>query len=114
MSDTNQTRRQVSGAFRSRLWNISVTILLSLGAMTMEISAAAAQQSKPNILAIMGDDIGYWNISAYNRGMMGYAHPTSTASPTKVQSSPTTTASSPALRGGRPSLRGKARCARDS
>jgi arylsulfatase len=23
----------------------------------------------------MGDDIGYWNISAYNRGMMGYRAP---------------------------------------
>ena len=36
---------------------------------------AAAQQPKPNILVIMGDDIGYWNISAYNRGMMGYRTP---------------------------------------
>src|SRR5262245_58892252 len=26
-------------------------------------------------LVIMGDDIGYWNISAYNRGMMGYRTP---------------------------------------
>jgi len=25
---------------------------------------ASAQQQKPNILVIMGDDIGYWNISA--------------------------------------------------
>ncbi len=23
----------------------------------------------------MGDDIGYWNISAYNRGQMGYRTP---------------------------------------
>ena len=35
----------------------------------------AQQQQKPNILVIMGDDIGYWNISAYNRGMMGYRTP---------------------------------------
>jgi hypothetical protein len=27
---------------------------------------------KPNILVIMDDGIGYWNISAYNCGMMGY------------------------------------------
>ena len=26
---------------------------------------------KPNILFIMGDDIGWANISAYNLGMMG-------------------------------------------
>ena len=42
------------------------------------IAAAPARRSstqKPNILVIMGDDIGYWNISAYNRGMMGYRTP---------------------------------------
>jgi len=30
---------------------------------------------KPNILIIWGDDIGYWNISAYSKGMMGYKTP---------------------------------------
>jgi arylsulfatase len=30
---------------------------------------------RPNILVIFGDDIGYWNTSAYNRGMMGYRTP---------------------------------------
>lgn len=34
-----------------------------------------AQAKKPNILVIMGDDIGMWNISAYSRGMMGYQTP---------------------------------------
>jgi arylsulfatase len=29
----------------------------------------------PNILVIMADDIGYWNTSAYNLGMMGYQTP---------------------------------------
>jgi arylsulfatase A-like enzyme len=28
-------------------------------------------QKKPNILVIMSDDVGIWNISAYHRGMMG-------------------------------------------
>ncbi len=37
--------------------------------------AEAQEQAKPNILVIMADDIGYWNISAYNRGMMGYRTP---------------------------------------
>ncbi len=31
---------------------------------------AAAQEKKPNIVVIMGDDIGMWNIGAYHRGMM--------------------------------------------
>ncbi len=30
---------------------------------------------QPNILVIMADDIGYWNTSAYNMGMMGYRTP---------------------------------------
>jgi arylsulfatase A-like enzyme len=34
-----------------------------------------AQDSKPNILVIWGDDIGQFNISAYNMGMMGYRTP---------------------------------------
>jgi arylsulfatase len=38
-------------------------------------SAFAAAADKPNILVIWGDDIGYWNISAYNQGMMGYKTP---------------------------------------
>ena len=40
-------------------------------------SAAWAQQpaKKPNILIIWGDDIGQFNISAYNMGMMGYKTP---------------------------------------
>jgi arylsulfatase A-like enzyme len=32
---------------------------------------AASQQKKPNILFIMTDDVGVWNVSAYHRGMMG-------------------------------------------
>ncbi|GMG85659.1 arylsulfatase [Paralimibaculum aggregatum] len=31
---------------------------------------ASAQDQPPNILFIMGDDIGMWNIGAYHRGMM--------------------------------------------
>lgn len=31
--------------------------------------------SKPNVLVIWGDDIGTWNISHNNRGMMGYRTP---------------------------------------
>ena len=33
------------------------------------------EQEKPNILVIWGDDIGYWNISHNNHGMMGYRTP---------------------------------------
>jgi arylsulfatase len=36
---------------------------------------AAYAQDKPNILVIWGDDIGVWNVSQTNRGMMGYQTP---------------------------------------
>jgi len=39
----------------------------------MSVQANAAK--KPNILVIWGDDIGWFNINAYNRGMMGYKTP---------------------------------------
>lgn len=39
-------------------------------------STAPEQNSgKPNIVVIFGDDIGYWNISSYNQGTMGYKTP---------------------------------------
>src|SRR3981081_1367677 len=55
------------------LRHITAGLLASHGCLTT--APALAQQQKPNILVIMGDDIGYWNISAYNRGMMGYRTP---------------------------------------
>ncbi|MGC1644982.1 MAG: arylsulfatase [Candidatus Sulfotelmatobacter sp.] len=36
---------------------------------------ASAQTKKPNILVIMGDDIGMWNIGAYHRGLMAGTTP---------------------------------------
>jgi len=33
-------------------------------------SRASAEEKKPNIVVIMGDDIGMWNIGAYHRGLM--------------------------------------------
>jgi arylsulfatase len=47
-----------------------VCVLAAVG-----LPEAQAQQPKPNILVIMGDDIGQFNISAYNLGMMGYKTP---------------------------------------
>ena len=34
-----------------------------------------AKKKQPNILVIFGDDIGYWSLSAYNLGAMGYRTP---------------------------------------
>ena len=49
------------------------TILFLITAAMMTQTTLA--QDKPNILVIWGDDIGWFNISAYNRGMMGYKTP---------------------------------------
>jgi arylsulfatase A-like enzyme len=42
--------------------------LASIGLLL--VSGAAHAQKKPNILVIMGDDVGWFNIGAYHRGMM--------------------------------------------
>ena len=55
--------------------NVWIGLLASLAIGMAMVAPASAQQQKPNILVIMADDIGYWNISAYNRGMMGYRTP---------------------------------------
>jgi arylsulfatase A-like enzyme len=49
--------------------------LLTLALVMATSGLAAAQTKQPNILVIWGDDVGYWNISAYNLGMMGYKTP---------------------------------------
>src|SRR5471030_93882 len=46
-----------------------------LGVTTANLPAIAQQAQKPNILVIMGDDIGMWNVSAYSHGMMGFKTP---------------------------------------
>src|SRR4030095_10293034 len=55
------------------LFGIGAAIGLTLGIASMVL--AQAPGGKPNILVIWGDDIGYWNVSAYNQGMMGYRTP---------------------------------------
>src|SRR6516165_11971927 len=55
--------------------NIGLSLLASLAFLVTIQPASAQQQQKPNLLLIIGDDIGYWNISAYNRGQMGYRTP---------------------------------------
>lgn len=49
----------------------------AVASIWMSTGAQAAPQTtkKPNILIIWGDDIGQFNVSAYNHGMMGYKTP---------------------------------------
>ena len=55
---------------------ISLMSLALLFGFGFSLDAACAKtKKKPNILVIMGDDIGYYNLSIYNRGAMGYRTP---------------------------------------
>lgn len=49
-------------------------LLLATCLVFLLVSNSSAQK-KPNILVIMGDDIGWYNTSCYNRGDMGYQTP---------------------------------------
>src|SRR4029453_6660282 len=45
-------------------------VLVASASLMCAVVASQAQDKKPNILFIMGDDIGWFNIGAYHRGMM--------------------------------------------
>ena len=53
-----------------RLWRLPLLGVLALAAAWMGCASASAQQPQPNIIMIMGDDVGMWNIGAYHRGLM--------------------------------------------
>jgi arylsulfatase len=50
-------------------------VALLAQAVAPVVAVAQPAQKKPNILVIWGDDIGQFNVSAYNNGMMGYKTP---------------------------------------
>jgi arylsulfatase A-like enzyme len=55
---------------------VNSAAIAAISAHNSKVSATATQSGKkPNILCIWGDDIGTWNISHTNRGMMGYKTP---------------------------------------
>lgn len=59
----------------SRMRRASLGIAVA-GSAVFGMTGMAVSQDKPlNFLIIWGDDVGYWNISAYNQGMMGYETP---------------------------------------
>ena len=83
-------RRAYSNSSKDDTFNrrnilLGTSTLVAAAAMTSEALAqaqkaapaapAAASGRKPNILVIMGDDIGQTNVSAYSFGVMGYRTP---------------------------------------
>jgi len=67
----------MKGRFQTAITIISAAVLAALIGATAPATAAdkkpasaEATAGRPNIVVIMGDDIGIWNIGAYHRGMM--------------------------------------------
>jgi arylsulfatase A-like enzyme len=56
---------------RSKLSGFGLTLVAAATVLLGTAGTSQAQEKKPNILVIMTDDVGVWNISAYHRGMMG-------------------------------------------
>lgn len=78
-SEANRDQSNLTkGVLNRRSVLLASTTLAAASALgvaaSVEEAAAQAQPSsasgKPNILVIMGDDIGMWNIGAYHRGLM--------------------------------------------
>ncbi|MCP3444041.1 arylsulfatase [Bradyrhizobium sp. CCGUVB14] len=82
-NNKNQSRADKSIDRRNLL--LGTSSLVAAAALTSDAFAQAQKAapaasssnsgSKPNILFIMGDDIGWFNVSAYNLGIMGYRTP---------------------------------------
>jgi len=49
---------------------LGLTAAAAVAAVGLAALPPTSAQQKPNIVVIMGDDIGIWNIGAYHRGMM--------------------------------------------
>ena len=60
---------------KMNLQKIESAVIAFLAALLSIGGTAYAQNNKPNILIIWGDDVGYWNLSHINNGMMGYKTP---------------------------------------
>src|SRR6516162_9587666 len=52
-----------------RIWLCLLSLLIVV-TVTILPAAAQQQQRRPNILVIMGDDVGWFNIGAYHQGIM--------------------------------------------
>src|SRR3981081_721935 len=57
--------------FKQFLMTTALALPLAVGG----VASAQTPAKKPNIVVIMADDVGIWNVSAYHRGMMGGSTP---------------------------------------
>src|SRR5262245_31643656 len=67
---TSPLRNMRNGTMSTRrIWLGLLAVLVAVVATSTQ-AFAQQQQRRPNILVIMGDDVGWFNIGAYHRGMM--------------------------------------------
>jgi len=55
---------------RPRLLACSLSLLAASAALMCSSAPTCAADKKPNIIVIMGDDVGWFNVGAYNQGIM--------------------------------------------
>ena len=68
--DIHPTEEQSSPPKFSRTCAMTALAVILTGLAAGPVTPALAQEKKPNILVIMGDDVGWFNIGAYHRGIM--------------------------------------------
>ncbi len=72
-----QTRKEKSkeGIMKKYLSLPAICVAMTMAIAVLATGSLAMAADKPNILVIIADDVGMWNISAYHRGMMGGSTP---------------------------------------
>ncbi len=56
-------------------WKVATPFIAIVFTLLLIASSALAQEKKPNVLIIWGDDIGITDVSAYSDGLMGFETP---------------------------------------
>ena len=58
-----------------KLFKLSLLLLILIACRDSMSQVVLAQESKPNILVIFGDDVGWMNVSSYGSDIMGVKTP---------------------------------------
>ena len=69
-SGNENNSRKIKTKMKRNLIDNGLSLLIGMAALFSAVVPAQAQDKKPNILFIMGDDIGWMQPSCYHRGLM--------------------------------------------